>query len=846
MNRQQRRAAASRKKSVAEIDLGESDFHARIERSAPTATLTLGLGDGMGPGAGWSSGIMEAGVTRKKFSLFFRLLVRLLLRPWLLARIHQPEALWFLGVMAQRVGKEQLGKHLIARATGLDPELARRKPLVEKPVGRTLAQWRALTENTADSAAAWMGLGEALHARGDDEDAMAAFSKALALDAGLEEAYSNLGAILLRQSRFSEAEEVFLRHCKAHPKSARAFNNLGNAMMRQGRAVDAERTLRKAAALGPDLVEPHNNLGNALSLLGRVDEAVVSYQRARKLKPDSPEVLLNLGTAFLARGDFKSAADCYFEVIEIKPDLGEAYLNLGILLQNKSKFTESEAAFRHGIEILPKLPVLHAALGNLLQNMGRVEEAKDCYQRGLAIKEDAGYRVEMALLCPVVYDTMEQASEWRQHQVEAIQALEAANAEIKDPYSSVNLTNFYQAYPGLDDRPLQETLGRFFTKACQELTWTAPHLAAGKWPQPRKRIRLGVLSAFLEPTHTIGKLFAGLLANLPRSRFELVIFRFYHQSPNLTREIDEKADRVVRLPLRPGEQLQRIAAERLDILFFPDIGMSYHTYFMAFSRLAPVQVVAWGHPDTTGIPNMDYFVSTDYLDPPGNESHYTEKLARLPLPPCCYQHPKLAQDELADRKALKLPEDKRLYVCAQTPFKVHPEFRQALKRILERDTDGIVVFINANPFLTKRLSQNLERELGGLFKRVHFVDPLKYQEFLGLCATADALLDTFHFSGGNSSLEAFAYGSPIVTLPSAFMRGRVTAQFYKMMGIDDLIAADADHYVELALKLAKDRDWRAQMRERILAAKGVLFENKDAVAHFADFLEKAALGEWRG
>ncbi|MBF0168181.1 MAG: tetratricopeptide repeat protein [Alphaproteobacteria bacterium] len=846
MNRHQRRVAAKGSEPFLKLDLDEEAFHSRIEGGARPALLTIGLGDGMAAGRAWTSSVMEAGVVRKKFSPLFRLIVRLLLRPWILNRISQPESLWFLGVMAKRVGREPLGERLIERAIAIDPALAKRKHLAERPVGRTLAEWQALTQNSPVDASAWLGLGESLHAQGDDEGAMAACHRAVMLDPSLEEACTNLGAMLMQAGRFSDAEEVFRGYCRAAPESPRAFNNLGNVLLRQGRVEEARAALLKAKKLGPDLVEPVNNLGNVLSAQGRMDEAIKYYEQARRIAPALPEVLMNLGTAYQARGDFKSASDCYLEAIELRPTLAEAYLNLGCLLHGKQKFVEAEAAYRKGLVERPGFHPLLSALANLLQNVGEVEEAEALFRQTLAVKESAANKVEMALLTPVVYDSMDQAHAYRKRQADALADLEAEGLILEDPYKEISFTNFYIAYPGLDDRSLQEGLARFYLKTCPSLAWTAPHLVEGRKPAPRKRLRLGVLSAFLEPTHTIGKLFAGLLARLPRDRFEVIVFRFYHQSPNLTRSIDERVERVVRLPLRPSDQMRMIAAERLDVLFYPDIGMAFHTYFMAFSRLAPVQVVAWGHPDTTGIPNIDYFLSSEYLDPPGNEAHYSEKLVRLPLPPCCYELPKPGLDDLAGRAALGLPAGKRLYVCTQSLFKVHPEFRLALKRILERDPEGIVVFIKANPYLTKRLSRNLEAELGRDFKRVLFLAPLKHHEFLGLCACADALLDTFHFSGGNSSLEAFAYGCPIVTLPSQFMRGRVTAQFYKMMGIEELIARDTEHYVELALRLANDATWHAGIKERILGAKTVLFENEDAVGHFADFLEKATTGTWNG
>ena len=79
--------------------------------------------------------------------------------------------------------------------------------------------------------------------------------------------------------------------------------------------------------------------------------------------------------------------------------------------------------------------------------------------------------------------------------------------------------------------------------------------------------------------------------------------------------------------------IEQVAATELDVLFYADIGMDPTTYFLAFSRLAPVQCVTWGHPVTTGIPNIDDYLSSDVFEAPGAEAHYTERLIRLPRRP---------------------------------------------------------------------------------------------------------------------------------------------------------------------------------------------------------------------
>src|SRR5207245_339131 len=102
------------------------------------------------------------------------------------------------------------------------------------------------------------------------------------------------------------------------------------------------------------------------------------------------------------------------------------------------------------------------------------------------------------------------------------------------------------------------------------------------------------------------------------------------------RFIRQHADRFVEVSRHLPTARAQVTAAGLDVLFYTDIGMDATTYTLAFSRLAPVQCVTWGHPLTTGLDTIDYFVSSEILEPAGAEDHYTETLVRLRTLPFYY------------------------------------------------------------------------------------------------------------------------------------------------------------------------------------------------------------------
>jgi len=108
----------------------------------------------------------------------------------------------------------------------------------------------------------------------------------------------------------------------------------------------------------------------------------------------------------------------------------------------------------------------------------------------------------------------------------------------------------------------------------------------------------------------------------------------------------------------------------------------------------------------------------------------------------------------------------------------------------------------------------------------------------------NVVLDTVHFNGMNSSLECLAMGTPVVTLPTTFQRGRHTQAMYRKMEIPDCIAADPKHYADIAVRIGTDRQYAAHLRDRILVRNHVLFENPTVVREFERFFTETTALAW--
>jgi predicted O-linked N-acetylglucosamine transferase (SPINDLY family) len=387
-------------------------------------------------------------------------------------------------------------------------------------------------------------------------------------------------------------------------------------------------------------------------------------------------------------------------------------------------------------------------------------------------------------------------------------------------------TNFYSAYQGLNDRDLQMKLARLLD---------APSPKLRSLPRNDRRIRIGFISRHFR-NHTIGRLNLGTIRHLPRDQFEITVISVGAYDDAFSHAFRDAADHYVVLPTNLQAIRNQVAELNLDILYFADVGMDTLTYTLSMSRMAPVQCVSWGHPVTTGSPVMDYFVSSKNLEVPDADSHYSEKLARFDRLNVYYYRP--AMPEPRDASYFGLDPNRNIYLCFQNVFKLHPDFDQILAGILDRDPLAEIVMMEGrHPEWTDLLRRRFDGTLGANANRIRFLGSQSHPDFMSLNALARVSLDPLHFGGGNTTYEALAVGLPVVTCPSRFLRGRISYAMYQQMGMDELVVQNSIEYIDLAVRLGTDHDFRREIHEKILGRCSVLFEDQQAIDEYVKFFE---------
>jgi len=597
--------------------------------------------------------------------------------------------------------------------------------------------------------------------------------------------------------------------------------------VRQKLDDDRERRYRKAlsAAL-------------AAQSAGSISGAVAAYRRAVAARPDGFEAHVNLASVLLNSGDARRGELHARIACTLAPDRFEPLVNHAAALLQLNRPEEAALRLENALALNPTSAEAALSLAQAYRETGETEKARAAFDRRLALGEEPGLRLQRDLLLPPVPQSLDAMNAARDRFEAAATAYADNPPKLADPVAEVGVTPFYLPYAGRDDRPVQETLARLYRGACPSLAVEAQHCRAGAPARPGDgRIRLGVVSAFFT-AHTIGQLQRGLMVNLDKSRFALTIFLFAPPTSAIGKQIAAAADKVIILPRNLERARAQIAAAGLDILFYPDIGMDVLTNFLAHARLAPVQCTTWGHPITTGLPTMDYFVSSALMEPPENAAHYTEELALLDALTIYYQRPPKPSPRPLSHWGL--PEDRHIYLCPQSLFKFHPGFDETFADVLRRDPDGLIVLVNSKVgHWGALLIDRLKAAAPDVADRIVLLPKQPYDDFLRLMQAAPVMLDSWPFGGGNTTLEALAMGTPVVTLPDSHLRGRLTLGFYRKMGVMDAVAESPADYAGIAVRLGTDPAARKSLSDRIENAAPALFEEKASIDEWERFFTEA-------
>ncbi len=758
------------------------------------------------------------------------------------------EALHMLGLIAAQTGRSAHAVELLARAISVNDGVGaahQHLGLALKNLGRQAEALASLERAVAlrpDSAPAHANLSALLLEMRRSEAALASANRALQLSRDFRPAHLNRAAALRALGRRPEALAAYDRVIALEPRNAIVRILRGDLLLALDAALQALESYQRAFELQPDLPEAPGGCSVALLSLGRAGEALTFAQRALALRPGSARIQANTAAVYLALKRPQQALEHGDCAVQLQPDLFEAHNNRAAALAALHRPESARASYERALALRANSVEALCGLGRACNEMGERTAARDAWRRALVLEPDhpPAHAGLLAATIPVIAASSDEIGQARQELAAEFTRFETwvAGRTLDEPAVVSLLPPFYLAYQERPNRELLVRWGSLCAKLMQRWAQRQPP------PEPAialtdGRTRLGIVTAHAFNHSVFRALVGGWLAGLDPQRVHISLFHLGAEDDSATAAARAHAEVIDCAGRSLHECVRAIRARRIDVLLYPEVGMDGMTLELASLRLARHQLASWGHPETTGLPTIDYFLSAAAFEPADADRDYSERLIRLPGLGCYCEPWGIESASGADLSGVT--RDVPLLLCAGMPYKYAPEYDSVLIGIAHELGHCQIVFFEApQEGLSRRLLARLQAgfRAAGLDPReyLRLVPWMSLEAFTALMRRADVYLDSLGFSGFNTVMQAIECGLPIVAYEGRFMRGRFASGILGALGLQELVAQSATDYVRHAVALARDPQLRAAIRARLAAERHRLYRNRAAVEALTEFL----------
>ena len=614
--------------------------------------------------------------------------------------------------------------------------------------------------------------------------------------------------------RLAEAEAIYRQLLGIYPNNPDLWHLMGVLEHQKGNLDEALRLIQQAIAANPGSFAYHNNLGLLLTKMGRREEAVGAFQAGIRLNPEGGETHYNMGITLSELGRAAESVDAYRVALRLKPNHRSALLNLGISLTMTGRVDDAMAHYHEVLRQDPGNVSVTVNLGNLYKDLARLDEAIELYRTALRYEPDDFNAINNLGVALKDSGENEAALDCFRRSL----ALEPSRAEV---HSNLIFTSFF--HPAVPPAEIAAEMRR----------WNAAHEAPlrREWrphpndPSPDRRLRVGYVSPDFRD-HVVGRTMLPCFEAHDRGRFEFFCYSGTSVADAVTERYRALADGWCDTPHLSDTQLAaQIRHDRIDIL----VDLALHTAFNrlpAFARKpAPVQIVWLGYPGATGLEAMDYRITDNFLDPPGQDTAGSlERPIRLPGAWCCYLPPE-------DSPAVsELPAAKQGFITFgsfNNFAKINSSVLEIWVRILKavKDSRLLLVVRGSNQDRTRRFFEERGIDPARVEFLAYYANPAATDgkpqppAYLLRYHRTDIALDPFPYNGMTTTSDALWMGVPVIALTGPMTLGRASFSLLSNIGLPELAANSEDEYVRLATDLAHDiprlTGLRATLRDRM-------------------------------
>jgi predicted O-linked N-acetylglucosamine transferase (SPINDLY family) len=448
---------------------------------------------------------------------------------------------------------------------------------------------------------------------------------------------------------------------------------------------------------------------------------------------------------------------------------------------------------------------------------------------------DEKYACILYLILPQLFYTPEEIEKAYRRIMANLEKIQTVSVDVSKHFILSNFT-YYYTYFGYNIRSIHQLFSSFLRKNYTPISNLQTPIKTAH--DKRDRIRIGFFSNLIFKNHSVCRDRLGIIKHLCNDPvFDVFLIRYKQTEKDALHKNIMKDTSFTEVLLESGESTdkdeQTVLGLSLDILVYPEIGMDMNVYLMTHKRLAPVQINTWGHSDTSGLDNIDYYISSEYFEGENAQEYYSEKLIQMKSLSTYYYNLNILFNEFtlpieSLKTQYQLFPSFQLYGIFQSTFKYHPTLMAMIRGVLEKNPRAFFILLIAQE-CWKEFMDYAEKMIGHNVHRIKMIDKMGTIPYCNLLRCMDIMIDSYPFGGCNTSLDSFHFNKIVLTLPSEKLNGRFTLGFYKKMKIMEPVCHSVDELVDKAVYYAKNTEARKTVEDMINDRKHLLFKEQESL-----------------
>lgn len=584
--------------------------------------------------------------------------------------------------------------------------------------------------------------------------------------------------------------------------------------------------------------------------LGKIDESIINFKLAFELEPNNVEILGNYGAALTDKGLYEESKKILYLGYKLSSKNKILLNNLIVYHLRKKEF---DLAYKFCVEILEIDnfdPRILAITAEVLYDLGEWKKSLKYHRKAIkSSNNNIIYRIRYALsLIPNVYLNSKESLIGRalyyKKMTEIYSDILSEDYLIDDLIMAISARMpYYIAYSTNNNIKLIEIYGNICIAIMEK--FKLKNIIEKRLNNKiiSKKVKLGIISSDIKYHSVWNAFLKGIVTFINKEKFDIYLYSINTERDNETLVAMNSTKFFFDGKKSLEEWINLIESHSLDIIFYPEIGMNPLINQIAAYKPAKKQVTSWGHPETSGLATMDFYLSTNFLETHLSHKNYVEKIVKLDGIGTCFLPPSLVAAKFNLLK-FGIPEGSKILLCLGAANKFLPEY-DYIYECLINNNDCHLIFMHD----TSGMSKILEKRLIARFinnnnkNKIHFIPFLTREGFNGIMRLSTVLVDTVGFSGFNTAMQAIGNNLPVVTYPNQYMRSRNAYAINKLLKLDELIAQSKDEFISIIEKLLNNSDYLESIKNKISLNENILYNDRNAIDQIETFLLRISEGK---